>query len=122
MDIIATSGLQNEGRNDYPALSFAPDQIVSRYRRHIEHFGLSETQKAELLLALWQITGSFVDRAFGDDPAQLSRKDGDDFHATAESGVSPVVISRDHPATENKNDLSDAFGQQAAGNLAKEKR
>jgi hypothetical protein len=46
------------------------DTDLDKYRRHIDHFDMPTEHKTELLRALWRIMQSFVDRAFGDDPAQ----------------------------------------------------
>lgn len=59
-----------EGRNP-PSGYAGPD--LGKYRRHVEHFDLTDAQKADLLLAVWRIMQSFVDRAFGDDPVQQAR-------------------------------------------------
>jgi hypothetical protein len=110
-----TDGLPNQAIPGPNALPFSPDNIVARYRRHVDHFDLSETQKAELLLTVWQIMGSFVDRAFGDDAVQLARKDGDGSQGMDEAESPLVIECQDNPAIENKDGLSGAFGQQAAG-------
>lgn len=55
------------------ALAFDP----ARYRHHLAHLNMSEDAQAELLDVLWRMMGSFVDRAFGDDPTQLALKAGD---------------------------------------------
>jgi hypothetical protein len=44
---------------------------IDRYRKHVDHFDLTETQKSELIHTVHAILESFVDRAFGDDPTQL---------------------------------------------------
>lgn len=41
-----------------------------KYRPLLDEFDLNEGQKDELIAAVWSIMGSFVDRAFGDDPVQ----------------------------------------------------
>ncbi len=104
------------------AISFAPEQVVDRYRSHVDHFDLSEKAKAELLMALWHIMGSFVDRAFGDDPVQLSQKDGGSFASVRESEDSSVLDSGDYPARAATTDLTSAFGQKARRRNGKGKR
>lgn len=94
-------------------ISFASEQIVDRYRSHVDHFDLSEKAKAELLLAVWHIMSSFVDRAFGSDPVQLSQKDGDGFVSTDGSQDSTVLKSGDDPARSAATDLTSAFGKKA---------
>ena len=49
------------------------DIDLSKYRRHVDHLDMPDREKDELLLALWRIMESFVDRAFGDDPASHLR-------------------------------------------------
>lgn len=44
---------------------------IDRYREHVEHFDLTETQKSELIHIVHRMMESFVGRAFGDDPAQI---------------------------------------------------
>lgn len=43
---------------------------VARYRRFVAHLQCSEAEKDELIRIVWRIMASFVDRAWGDDPAQ----------------------------------------------------
>lgn len=47
-----------------------PTDHLARYRPHLDGFDLTEAEKMELLQALWSIMGSFVERAFNDDPVQ----------------------------------------------------
>ncbi|MDJ0387337.1 hypothetical protein QMO56_04345 [Roseomonas sp. E05] len=54
-----------------------PSGDLGRYWSYVEHLDVSDARKAELLEAVWRIMRSFVDRAFGDDPAQLARIAGD---------------------------------------------
>ncbi|WP_143149112.1 hypothetical protein [Hyphomicrobium sp. CS1BSMeth3] len=44
------------------------------YLAHLVHLDLPLPAKIELIRALQKIMQSFVDRAFGDDPAQLARE------------------------------------------------
>ena len=104
------------------AISFAPEQILDRYRSHVDHFDLSEKAKAELLMVLWHIMGSFVDRAFGDDPVQLSQKDGGSFASVRESQDSPVLDSGDAAARCVKSNLSGTFSRKARRQSGKGKR
>lgn len=41
-----------------------------KYRKHLEGYGLTEAQEEALIHTVYGIMGSFVDRAFGDDPVQ----------------------------------------------------
>ncbi|SMD15143.1 hypothetical protein [Rhizobium sp. RU36D] len=45
---------------------------IERYRRHIEAFDLSEDQKTEILVAVWNLVEGFVDRAFDHDSYALA--------------------------------------------------
>ncbi len=42
-----------------------------RYRKHVQHFDLTVTEQDELIHTVHAIMESFVERAFGVDPAQL---------------------------------------------------
>lgn len=42
-----------------------------RYRKHVEHFDLTIVEQDELIHTVHAIMESFVERAFGVDPAQL---------------------------------------------------
>ena len=99
------------------------DVDLSRYRRHVEHLDLPDEQKDELLLALWRIMESFVDRAFGDDPVQqrgeraVSIDDGSrarlqaaqDPQENDESRAHPVVDSIPSKKTETQTGLAGSF-------------
>ena len=45
---------------------------VEKFMSHVECFDLSDEQKVELILTVWQIVEGLVDRAFGLDALQLS--------------------------------------------------
>lgn len=98
-----------------------PEHVFAKYRRHLDHLDLSDAQKAELVFALWQITGSFVDRAFGDDAAQLCRKDGDENQLSGEGGLLPVISSEDYNQSGDRT-LTTAFRKRAGRERRKEKR
>lgn len=108
MKIIETTSSQSVGID------------LSRYRRHVDHLDLPDDRKDDLLRAVWQITGSEVDRAFGDDSAQLCRKDGDENQLTREDRLLPVVSSEDHHNPEET--LTTAFGTRARKGRRKETR
>lgn len=94
---------------------------LSRYRRHVDHLDLPEERKAELLRAVWHIMGSFVDRAFGDDPAQLALKGGDENHLPRETGAPAVVSSKGHN-NPGETALTEAFAKRAGRKSGKETR
>lgn len=52
------------------------DDDFSHYLHHLAHLDLPLEAKIEMLGVLQEIMRSFVDRAFGDDPVQLARRDG----------------------------------------------
>jgi len=115
--VDGVAGIENgtitgfEGRT--PSSGYAgPD--LDKYRRHVEHFDLSDAQKTDLLLAVWRIMQSFVDRAFGDDPVQQVTQSRE---RAAHRGpmrpvidLQPVDESRDDDAD---GDLSGAFARHA---------
>lgn len=87
---------------------------LSRYRRHVDHLNLDDDRKHDLLLAVWQITGSFVDRAFGEDSTQLCRKNGDGFQELDETDSSTMIDCQGNTVEENSTDLSGTIGVQVS--------
>lgn len=99
------------------------DVDLSRYRRHVEHLDMPDEKKDELLLALWRIMESFVDRAFGDDPVQQcgserlsieqadagSPPSGTTEQENDEWRVHPVVDSIPSKKTETQTGLAGSF-------------
>lgn len=110
---------------DTPALPSAlPDTVsalpaggshLEKYRRHVAHLDLPEERKTELLAAVWAIMGSFVDRAFGDDPAQLCLAPAGQNPAEDEILDSSMVPSPSDDHDNSKNSLSRTFSSQAKG-------
>lgn len=92
-----------------------------RYLHRIAHIDLPLEAKIELIKALQGIMRSFVDRAFGDDAAQLARIAGDEIHETREARLPPVVSSVDHN-NPGERVLKSAFKKGAARGRRKEKR
>ncbi|MCR0981847.1 hypothetical protein [Roseomonas populi] len=103
-----------------PAVMPPASPDLSHYSQHVAHLDLSEVRKAELLQAVWQIMRSFVDRAFGDDPAQLCRKAGDSKLLNGQAADDAVLASEPVQDTNNKS-LTHAFAGQAGGDR-KERR
>lgn len=91
------------------------------WSRLIDHIDLPLEAKIELIKALQGIMRSFVDRAFGDDAAQLARIAGDEIHETREARLPPVVSSVDHN-NPGERVLKSAFKKGAARGRRKEKR
>lgn len=110
---------------DKAAIPSGPPEIVSapsdacgpleKYRRHVAHLDLPEERKTELLAAVWAIMGSFVDRAFGDDPAQLCRRPVGQNPAEDEIHDSAVVSSSSKQHGNTQNRLSRTFSAKAKG-------
>lgn len=92
----------------YPAA--APD--LDRYRQHVEHLDLSEARKAELLQAVWQIMRSFVDRAFGDDAAQLCRNSVDSGNGVREAFEDAVIDWQPISQFDGAGEIAQAFNEQ----------
>lgn len=44
---------------------------VEKYRRYVDRFDLSDEQKAELIILMWEIVQVFADRALALEPQQL---------------------------------------------------
>lgn len=86
------------------ALAFDP----ARYRHHLAHLDMSEAAQAELLAVIWRIMESAVDRAFGEDAAQLARIARDNRTAMRDrDGVAGV--SSDHPTHNDDETLANVF-------------
>lgn len=94
---------------------------LEKYRRHVDHLDMAEDRKTELLLSLYTIMRSFVDRAFGDDPAQQCRKHVDETQAKDETGIPPVIHFASDPTDPDNKDLSATF-QRNAESAGKRKR
>lgn len=87
------------------------DIDLEKYRRHVAHFKLPQDKETELLRAVWNIMQNFVDRAFGEDAAQLAVRAGGKSDAKDASGGPFVVESS--PSTPQSDDLTDAFRRKA---------
>lgn len=99
-------------------LAFDPE----KYRTHVAHLDMSEDDKTELLRAVWDIMQSFVDRAFGDDAAQLATGPVGKRRAKDETGDSAVVSSLpDDLPNDDKDKLSRTF-RRMAGKRERRKR
>lgn len=94
------------------------DIDLEKYRRHVAHFKLPQDKETELLRAIWNIMQNFVDRAFGEDAAQLALRAGGKSDVKDASGGLPVLESGQ--STQQSDDLADAF-RRKAGN-GREKR
>ena len=96
----------------------SPD--LDRYRPYVAHLDLPEERKTDMMLAVWRMMQSFVDRAFGDDPVQRSGYVTGNRHAVGEVAALPVIdCLTDAPGDKA---LSDAFHHHAAGANSREKR
>ena len=90
-----------------PAKLFEPSGDLGRYWFYVEHLDVPDARKAELLEAVWRIMRSFVDRAFGDDPAQLARIAGDRDECARDRGA-PAGVGFQH--TKDPGDIGDLAG------------
>lgn len=45
---------------------------LAKFRRHVDHFDMSDAQKNDLIHSVYYMLENAVARAFGDDPTQLS--------------------------------------------------
>lgn len=86
------------------ALAFDPE----RYRHHLAHLDMSESARSELLAVIWRIMESAVDRAFGEDAAQLARIAGDK-RASARDRRAAAAVSSDYPTHNDDETLADVF-------------
>lgn len=119
----------NTGGNSIPTHSSAPlppvasDDVfdAEKYRHQVAHFDMPDDRKAELLLAVWQIMQSFVDRAFGDDPVQqvLAARHVDGLAVTDES-AGPSVVGSSQTYDNQQQRLTSAFRPTAADRRGKE--
>jgi hypothetical protein len=109
-DIAATSGANKP-------VGFDAD----RYLDLLAHLDLPIERKRELIHTVGAIMRSFVDRAFGDDAAQLARKGEGAVAIEREAGPAPVLPSDNHN-TQGDKALSRAFSKRAGRGNRKEKR
>lgn len=95
------------------------DDEFSAYLHHIAHIDLPLEAKIELLRVVQAIMQSFVDRAFGEDAAQLARKDGDKMQIARDGDSAAMVALDDHNNTGGLA-LTGAFTQRAGRATGKE--
>ncbi|SMC78003.1 hypothetical protein SAMN05880593_106246 [Rhizobium sp. RU36D] len=119
-DIFAHSSAALSAAKNVRPLAVPLSVDLEKYRRHVDHLDMPEDRKTELLLSLYTIMRSFVDRAFGDDPVQQARSHVDETRAKDETGILPVVQFAEDPTTPDKEDLSDTFHD--AGTRGRRKR
>lgn len=93
----------------------AADTMAS-YLSAIAHLDMPLATKIEMVSAMRQIMGSFVDSAFGDAPVQHVHE----MHERDEKRIPAVVSSRNIP-TDTKAGLSSAFTSPARGKRGKER-
>lgn len=100
---------------DFPKQGAAPAKLpestgdLGRYWSYVEHLDVPDARKAELLEAVWRIMRSFVDRAFGDDPAQLARIAGDRGECARDRGAMAGVGFQHTQETGDTGDLAGTF-------------
>lgn len=82
---------------------------LSKYRTYVDHFDLTDAQKDDLLLTVWRIMQSFVDRAFGDDSTQQARRSGQRL-----GPVRPIIdLLSESESTKDEKDLAGDFRRNA---------
>lgn len=69
-------------------IKMGPD--FDKYRSLVAELDLTDEQKDELIQTLWSIMGSFVDRAFGNDPVQQVTAQEAFVKATKSCGEEPL--------------------------------
>lgn len=77
---------------------------IDKYRRHVDHFDLTEDQKVDLIQTVWGLVEGFADRAFGVDPVQLAGRASD-----KDAGIGPVVLEFEKTPRTDNNPLTDTF-------------
>lgn len=112
MDTAGPIQFQSGGRT--PAL-------LEPYRRHLDHLDIPDEAKSALLAAVWQIMGSFVDRAFGDDPVQHLKGAVDGSAPKAALHAPPVLGSEPTSPSLDKTRPAGAFRASAARGRGKER-
>lgn len=99
---------------DFPRQGNVPAQMagsadLDRYWPHVAHLDVSDDRKRELLDAAWRIMGSFVDRAFGEDPAQCARIVGDRRDSARDPAARNTIGSAHTSHTMHDGDLAGVF-------------
>lgn len=74
-----------------------------KYRKHVDHFDLTDIAKDELIHTIHVFMESFVDRAFGDDPVQLCIDLKASKYASFESNVIDLEKSEYQSLTQTFN-------------------
>ena len=121
-DQATLSVLQTEASDGLPRVeSERPVGVkpldIESYRVHVAHLGLSAEKETELLVTVWRMMGSFVDRAFGDDPVQHVNE----MRSRDETRRSVVVgLDKVQPQTDDAS-LSSAFSSPAAASGSMER-
>lgn len=77
---------------------------IDRYRKHVDHFDLSDHQKTELIHIVYHMMENFVERAFGDDDVQKCIEG----RASERAIIENHVISSEQSASDT-NSLSTHF-------------
>ena len=65
---------------------------LQKYRPFVNDFDMSDEQKDELIMIVWNMMGNFVDQAFGIHPLQLCQKKSAETHLTNDiCGTSAIL-------------------------------
>lgn len=77
---------------------------IDKYRRHVDHFDLTEDQKVDLIQSVWRVVEGFADQAFGIDPVQLVGRASD-----KDAGARSVVLEFEKTSRTDNTPLTDTF-------------
>ena len=100
-------------------ITSSPD--LDRYRSYVAHLDMPEAAKDAMMLAVYRMMQSFVDRAFGDDPVQQCGRLEDKKHAKDEPAIMPVV-KLDKSSNDEHQALDDVFHRYAVGEAEKQEK
>lgn len=92
------------------ALAFDPE----RYRPLLAHLSMSREAESALIEITHRIMNSFVDRAFGDDAAQLARIAGDS-RASVRDRMAGAGVSSDYSTHKDVGTLAGTFRVSGVG-------
>lgn len=95
---------------------------LDRYRAYVAHLDMPEAAKDDVMLAVYRMMQSFVDRAFGDDPVQQCGRLEDKRHAKDEHTSLPVVELHDKSSNDEDQALDDVFHRHAIGEQDKQEK
>jgi hypothetical protein len=114
LDRVRTGLAIDDGRppasTDTEPASTADD--LEQYLHHLGHLDMALPLKIALIRSVRDLMQSFVDRAFGDDPAQLALQAGGNWNETGTDRTADVVESTPDTLI-NPDRLTSEFRQEA---------